>query len=78
MLNAEAARRKSLQPMPDPYYKSVDSLQETLGRLLREREELSVARADRVSLEQNRLEIVALHGELRKALVAQYAPNGSV
>jgi hypothetical protein len=73
---AGAACSKSLQSMSDPYPKSVDSLQETLGRLLREREKLSVAHADRVSLERNRLEIVALHGELRKALVAQYAPNG--
>jgi hypothetical protein len=62
--------------MPNHYPNSVDALQETLGRLLREREELSVARADRISLERNRLEIVALHGELRKALVAQYRPNG--
>jgi hypothetical protein len=67
---------RTLQSMPDLSVTSVDALQETLGRLLREREELSVTKADRRRLERNRLEIVALHGELRKALVSEYAPNG--
>jgi len=54
------------QPLP------VEALQDLLGGLLREREQLRV-RASEPDLERNRREIVRLQWDLSRALVARYS-----
>lgn len=50
----------------------VEALQDVLGGLLREREELRVNGADRGTLEGNRQAIVKAQWELSRALIARY------
>jgi hypothetical protein len=50
----------------------VEALQDLLGGLLREREQLRVGGSE-PDLERNRREIVRLQWELSRALVARYA-----
>ena len=50
----------------------VEALQDVLGGLVREREELRASDADRASLEQNRKAIVEAQWDLSRALIARY------
>ncbi len=53
----------------------VETLQERLRGLLREREELRTSRADRHALERNRRAIVDAQWELSRALIARHHPS---
>ena len=53
----------------------VEALQELLGGLVREREALRGAGADRSTLERNRQEIVHAQWQLSHALIARYRPD---
>jgi hypothetical protein len=53
----------------------VEALQELLGGLVREREALRVAGADRPTLEHNRRAIVHAQWQLSHALIARYRPD---
>jgi hypothetical protein len=53
----------------------VEALQELLGGLVREREELRGAGADRVTLERNRRAIVRVQWQLSHALIARHHPR---
>ena len=53
----------------------VEDLQRSLNELLREREELRAAAADRADLERNRLAIVRAQWDLSRALIARYRPS---
>jgi hypothetical protein len=50
----------------------VETLQDRLGGLLREREELRSSGGDRAALERNRQAIVEAQWELSRALIARY------
>lgn len=54
---------------------AVEDLQRSLNELLREREELRAAAADRADLERNRLAIVRAQWDLSRALIARYRPS---
>ena len=54
---------------------AVEDLQRSLNELLREREELRAAAADRADLERNRLAIVRAQWDLSRALIARYSPS---
>jgi hypothetical protein len=49
----------------------VDRLRDRIGELVRERQELRTAGANRESLERNRLQLVHRQSELGRALIAQ-------
>jgi hypothetical protein len=51
----------------------VESLRERIGELVRERQELRTAGADRWSLEQNRRQLANRQSELGRALIEQHA-----
>jgi uncharacterized protein YaiL (DUF2058 family) len=53
----------------------VETLQERLRGLLREREKLRAAEADRGALERNRRAIVEAQWELSRALIARHHPS---
>ncbi len=53
----------------------VETLQEVLGSLVREREALRASGAGRAELERNRLAIVGAQWELSHALIARYHPR---
>lgn len=53
----------------------VEALQEDLGRLLREREELRANGAGRERLELNRQAIVKVQWDLSRALIARHGPG---
>jgi hypothetical protein len=55
----------------------VETLQDRLGGLLREREELRSSGGDRAALERNRQAIVKAQWELSRALIARYHPRFS-
>jgi hypothetical protein len=51
----------------------VERLRERIGELVRERQELRTAGADRWSLEQNRRQLVDRQSQLGQALIRQHA-----
>jgi hypothetical protein len=51
----------------------VERLRERIGELVRERQELRTAGADRWSLEQNRRQLADRQSELGRALIQQHA-----
>jgi hypothetical protein len=53
----------------------VEALQELLGGLVREREELRGDGADQLALERNRRAIVRAQWQLSHALIARYGPR---
>lgn len=53
----------------------VETLQERLRHLLREREQLRTNGADRAELERNRRAIVDAQWELSRALIARHHPS---
>jgi hypothetical protein len=53
----------------------VEALQDVLGGLRREREELRAAGADRGELERNRRAIVDAQWQMSHALIARYHPG---
>jgi hypothetical protein len=53
----------------------VEALRDVLGKLVREREELRSAGADRADLERNRIAIVNAQWDLSRALIARYHPH---
>jgi hypothetical protein len=55
----------------------VEALQDLLGGLVREREELRARRAHPAELERNRLAIVRAQWELAHALIERHAPQAS-
>jgi hypothetical protein len=55
----------------------VEALQDLLGGLVREREELRARRAHAAELERNRVAIVQAQWELAHALIARYRPQAS-
>jgi len=61
--------------MSDQQPRAVEDLQASLNELLREREELRGAGADRAALEHNRLAIVRAQWDLSRALIARYGAS---
>ncbi len=61
--------------MSEQQPRAVEDLQDSLNGLLREREELRSAGAERADLEQNRLAIVRAQWDLSRALIARYRPS---
>jgi hypothetical protein len=57
---------------------SIETLQTTLEALVRERQYLRSAGANRDQLEQNRQAIVSRQRELGAALIARYSPQPAV
>jgi hypothetical protein len=68
------ADTRTMAPLPDDHVDSVESLNERIRVLVRERQDLRAAFAGRVELERNRLELVALQRQLSGALIARYLP----
>ena len=58
-----------------PETQTVESLNERLGVLCRERQELRARNAGSVALEQNRVAIARAQWELSYALIERYLPN---
>ena len=56
---------------------SIETLQTTLEALVRERQQLRSAGADRLELERNREAIVQRQRELGVALIARYSPQAA-
>jgi hypothetical protein len=54
------------------YEPEVERLKDRIGELVRERQELRTAGANRESLEHNRLQLVHRQSELGRALIAQH------
>jgi hypothetical protein len=61
-------------PDTTPTPEQVETLQERLRGLLREREQLRAGGAERAELEGNRRTIVDTQWELSRALIARYHP----
>jgi hypothetical protein len=51
---------------------TVEALQERIGQLAGQRQQLRAERAEREALEQNRLEIGRVQWELSRALISRY------
>ena len=59
----------------DPSPPAVETLQQHLDELLREREDLRARRVDRAELERNRLAIVRAQWDLSRALIDRHRPS---
>ncbi len=74
MSNADRPSSEPVRPSNGQAPVPVEALQDVLGGLVREREELRVAGADRAALERNRQAIVRAQWDLSRALIARYQP----
>jgi hypothetical protein len=54
-------------------HSEVERLRDRIGELVRERQELRIAGADRESLERNRIQLVRRQSELGRALLHDHA-----
>ena len=63
--------------MTAAFLDNVESLSERIAELVRQRQELRAAAADRQLLERNRLEIARMQKRLSEALIRRYGPRAA-